>query len=289
MKKKILLLVLVIALLTVVLAGCISKPPHKILSDPWDNYEKITYEVTRELNDKTIIKGTSTMITERITNSNIKVGERNINNFSGTFVSINTVLEDGSEMVAQVAFKSSFEPVASFKQINVKGYEGNSPAKDTKQTTKIVYEDEKCCYDTDFDGVKKSDEIKVGKWIKKPYYDNLMLYHIARSSYIGESFSSITTNVLSTGDYSMKTLTVSRTVANNVSHIFNEEDAGIKTDLLSISLNQTFPGSGTPMTVTLSRETKEDYNGINFNTNRIPLVISEGKMVYKITNYTNVK
>ena len=242
-----------------------------------------------ELNDKTIIKGTSTMITERITNSNVKVGDRNINNFSGTYVSINTILDDGSEMVAQVAFKSSFEPVASFKQINVKGYESNSPAKDTTQTTNIFYEDEKCYYDTDFDGVKKSDSIKVGKWIKKPYYDNLMLYHIARSSYIGESFSSITTNVLSTGDYSMKTLTVSRTVANNVSHIFNEEDAGIKTDLLSISLNQTFPGSGTPMTVTLSRETKEDYNGINFNTNRIPLVISEGKMVYKITNYTNVK
>ncbi len=289
MKKKILLLVLVIAVLTVVLAGCISKPPHKTLSDPWDNYEKITYEVSRELNDKTIIKGTSTMITERITNSNVKVGDRNINNFSGTYVSINTILDDGSEMVAQVAFKSSFEPVASFKQINVKGYEGNSPAKDTKQITNIFYEEEKCYYDTDFDGAKKSDSIKVGKWIKKPYYDNLMLYHIARSSYIGESFSSITTNVLSTGDYSMKTLTVSRTVANNVSHIFNEEDAGIKTDLLSISLNQTFPGSGTPMTVTLSRETKEDYNGINFNTNRIPLVISEGKMVYKITNYTNVK
>lgn len=290
MKKKILMFILVIGILAVALAGCISKPPHKIFSDPWLDYEKITYDVTRTLNDNTTkIKGTSTIITERVTDGNIKVGERDINGFSGTYVEINTQLEDGSIMIAQVAFKSSFEPIASYKNINIKGYEGNSPEKDINQVTNIFYTDEKCYYDTDFDGVKTSGNVKVGKWIKTPYYDNLMLYHIARSSYISNSFSSLTTKVLSTGDFKMKTLTVSGSAINQEIKIFGEEGAVIKADLVSISLNQTFPGSGTPMTVLLSREIKEDYNGLNLNSDRIPLIITEGKMEYRISAYTSQK
>lgn len=286
MKKKILLLVLVIVALTALLAGCVSKPPHKILSDPWANNEVITYNVTRTLSDKTVIKGTSTTTTKRVTDGTVKVGGDEINNFSGTFVDIVTTLEDGSIMEAQVAFKSSFEPVASYKKTSVKGYENNSPAKDTVQITKISYKEEKCFYETDFDGVKKSGNIKVGKWIKSPFYDNLMLYHIARSSYISNNFSSLTTKVLSTADYSMKTLTIASSALNQVYKVFGEDVDGIKADLISIKLNQTFPGSGTPFTALISREGNKNFNGIELKNERVPLIITEGQMEYKISAYS---
>lgn len=290
MKKKILLLITVVALLAIVLSGCISKPPHKILSDPWLNTETITYEVTRTLKGADPIKGICTMTTERLTNNNDKkVGDTTLKNFSGTYVSIHTLLDDGSEMVAQVAFQSNFEPVASYKKINIKGHAGNSPDKDISQITSINYRDEKCIYHTNFDGKENSDEIKTGKWIKKPFYDNLMLYHIARSSYLDGKFSSIQTKVFSGSDFEFKTMTVSNTKANEIFKLFGEGDDGIKTDVVSLSLNQTFPGSGTPLTVRLSREIKENYKGLNLSTDRIPLVITEGDMTYKIKDYTATK
>lgn len=290
MKKKFLLFICVIALLAVVLSGCISKPPHKILSDPWLNSETITYEVTRTLKGANPIKGTSTITTERLTNnSDKKVGDSALNNFSGTYVSISTVLDDGSTMIAQVAFESNFAPVTSYKEINIKGHEGNSPSKDTHQITNISYHDEKCFYSTNYDGVENSGEIKTGDWIKKPFYDNLMLYHIARSSYLDGKFSSIQTKVLSTSDFEFKTMTVSNTESNAVYKLFGEDEDGIKTDLVSLTLNQTFPGSGTPLTVRLSREINENYKGLNLSTDRIPLVITEGDMTYKIKNYSAIK
>lgn len=289
MKKKILLFICVIALLVAVLSGCISKPPHKILSDPWLDYEQITYEVTRTMKGMESIKGTSTIITERVTNSNDKViGDTTLTAFSGTYVSIHTLLNDGSEMTAQVAFNSSFEPIASFKEIKVKGYAGNSPEKDIHQITKISYRDEKCFYQTDFDGVQNSGDAKTGEWIKKPFFDNLMLYHIARSSYLGNSFSSISARIFSVSDQEFKTLIVSLTKQNELFKLVESdaEEASIKTDVVSLTLNQTFPGSGAPLTVRLSREIKENYNGLNLSSDRIPLIITEGDMQYKIQAYT---
>lgn len=284
MKKKILLAVCIIAMLTIVLVGCVSKPPHKTFSDPWSDSETITYDVTRTLKDKTQIKGTSTFVTQRLNDSEVTVGTRKYEHFSGTFVSIETKLDDGSVMEAQVAFKSSFEPVASYKKIEVKGYVGNSPAKDTKQITELFYEDEKCKYSTDFDGTKKSGEIKTGKWIKKPFYDNLMIYHIARSSYIGDNFNALSASVFSTSKYEMKNLSVNRTAINLASKIFGEDDEKeVKVDIVAIALNATY--SGAPMYVTLSKEKLEDYRGMNLNTERIPMIIVEADMEYKISSY----
>lgn len=306
MKKKIFLLVVVIALLVVVLAGCTSTPAHKILDETWGNYEKITYEVTRTLKDENNkdnikIKGTSTITTERISNADITVGSRNIKNFLGSVVTIDTSLEDGSKMTAKVAFKTNFEPVASYKNIDIKGYKNNSPEKDTKQTIEMYYNDEKCYYTTTINGTKKEDSIKTGKWIKTPFYDNLMIYNIARSCYKKDkksdnySFSALQVKVLSVSDYTMKTLSVANKFPNGTIKLFNPEnnkdlpeDKGIKADTLNITLNQSFPGSGAPMVVSISRE-KKDYNGINITTDRIPLVIIEGDMHYKIIGFTTTK
>lgn len=288
MKKKIILFICVIATLAIVLSGCVSKPPHKILSDPWPDYEEITYNVTRTISNDKKITGTSTIITERVTNNSDKiVGDETLQNFSGTYVSIHTELEDGSVMDAQVAFMSSFEPVASYKEVKVKGYPNSSPAQDIHQITKINYRDEKCYYSTDFEGVKNSGDIKTGKWIKKPFYDNLMLYHIARSSYLQGAFSALSPRVFSTSDFKFKNLTMSLTKTNEVYKLFGEEEEGIKTDVINLSLNQSFPGSGAPLTVRFSREIKNDYSGLNLSTDRIPLSIKEGDMEYKLATYTS--
>lgn len=287
MKKKLLLFICIIATLAVVLSGCISKPPHKMFSDPWLNYEEITYDVTRSLENGDKITGTSKIITERVTNNNDKkIGDETLKNFSGTYISIHTELSDGSVMDAQVAFMSSFEPVASYKEVKVKGYPNNSPSQDIHQITKINYRDEKCLYSTDFDGVKNSGDIKTGKWIKKPFYDNLMLYHIARSSYLKGAFSSLSPRVFSVSDFEFKNLTVSLDKSAEIFKLFPEQETGIKTDVVKLTLNQTFPGSGEPLTVRLSREVKEIKTGLNLSTDRIPLVINEGDMEYKISGYT---
>lgn len=289
MKKKIFLFTIIIAVLAVVLAGCISKPPHKTFSDPWENYEQITYDVTRTLKDKSEIKGVSTMTTQRITNKTIKIGNSELQSFSGTVITIDTKLEDESTMFAQVAFKPSFEPVASYKTISITGHSGNQPENNINQVTEINYNDEKCYYKTNFDGTENNDEIKTGKWIKKPFYDNLMLYHIARSSYLDGKFTSISTKVLSVSDFKMKTLTVAQSQATAITPIFGESEGGILADQVKLTLNQTFPGTGEPMVVTLSRQTSEDYNGLKLNTERIPLIIKEGDIQYKIKAYVSAE
>lgn len=298
MKKKIILLVVALAVLTATLAGCISKPPHKMFSDPWGNYEEISYKVVRTLkdednnNDNNIkINGTSTMITERLNNSSVVVGNRTLQNFSGSVVTLNTKLEDGSTMTSTVAFKSSFEPVASYKKIFVKGYAKNSPEKDTNQEISMYYNDQKCYYDTNIDGVKNKGEVKTGKWIKSPFYDNLMIYHIARSSYNKGSYTNLSSKVLSVNDYKMKNLSVTYATSTLVKLIDpnSKDDAGIKSDLIKISLQQKFPGSGEPLTVCLSKENKENYNGMTIKTDRVPIIITEDTMVYTITGYKTTK
>lgn len=289
MKKKIFLFTIIIAVLAVVLAGCISKPPHKTFSDPWDNYEQITYDVTRTLKDGSVIKGVSVMTTERLTNQTINIGKNELQNFSGTVITIDTKLEDNSTMFAQVAFKPSFEPVASYKNIAITGHSGSQPETNINQTTDISYNNEKCYYSTNFDGVETNDEIKVGQWIKKPYYDNLMLYHIARSSYMNGKFTAISTKVLSVSDFKMKTLTVAQNKASAITPIFGESEGGILADEVKLTLNQTFPGTGAPMVVTLSKQTSEDYNGLKLSTDRIPLIIKEGDIEYKIKAYVSAQ
>lgn len=291
--KKIILAVLLITLTSVVLAGCISKPPHKMFSDPWLNEEIVTYEVKRELKDydghkDVVIKGESTMTTKRITNQTIKVGNETIENFTGTLVTIDTTLEDGSYMNGAVAFKSTLEPIVSYKKTSVVGYPNNSPEKDTTQEYTLKYGNEACNYTADNNGVKTTGTIKLKEWSKAPYYDNLMVYHIARSSYYEKKdnliFTPITVPVISTGDFTQKSLSVGRSssFAFKLGEKDDENDKGIKADMITITLNQTFPGSGAPLIAMISTESKEDYQGLDLSRTRHLLQFTEGDMTYTI-------
>lgn len=289
MKKKIILLVLVLTVLTGVLAGCVNKLPYKMLAgDSWGSEEIIEYDVLRKANDKQTVVGSYTSKTERINKGKVTVGNIDLNDFSGTLVTIDMALNDGSTQNSVVAFNTYFKPVASYKNIDIK-----EAGKSTKQTITIKYEDNKCKYNAEIDGAKKQGEIKVGDWAKKPYYDNLMIYHIARSSYYKDAFTAIDTKVFSISTEEMKTLKMSTVTANQELKLFEDSEDKIKADLIQITLNQSFPGSGAPFQVVISREKREKgeedktYHGLELTEVRIPLQIVEGDLTYRIKSYKN--
>ena len=81
-------------------------------------------------------------------------------------------------------------------------------------------------------------------------------------------------------------MTIASSALNQVYKVFGEDVDGIKADLISIKLNQTFPGSGTPFTALISREGNKNFNGIELKNERVPLIITEGQMEYKISAYS---
>lgn len=300
--KKAILIILVLILTSVALVGCISVLPHKLFSDPWLNNEVATYVATRTIHDKNknddddkTIVGTTVMTTSRLNNQTITVGTAVIENFSGTTVTIDTVFPDDSIMKSMVAFKSTFEPVASHKYINVKGYENTDPTVDIEQEYQLVYGDKKATYTQEVDTVVASGEIELGKWQEDPYYDNLMVHHLARSSYKYEDeiylYNPISLDVISTSTMELKTLTTSRTdvTAINLSDEEPVKDAEVlMCDLVSISLSQEFPGSGQPLEALFNNVTlKAPHAGIDFTTADRRLVqFKEGSIVYKLTSFT---
>lgn len=292
--KKAILTVLVLAVSCLTLAGCISKPPHKMLSDPWLAEEVATYEVTRNIRgedgqyipDKAI-KGESIITTKRVNKETISIGDIAIDGFSGTTVTIETTMDDGSTMKASVAFKTTLEPVASYKHINVKGYEFNSPAKDIEQSFTLKYVDKACEYVSVLDGVQTSGSASLKEWKKAPFYDNLMIYHVARSSYLEGKFTNISVPVFSTSDNVMKTMSMAKKTAIKLQlESKDENDKGIACDMINISLNQDFPGSGAPLVAMISTEAVEGYAGLNLSTKRHLLAFTEGDMNYIIKSIT---
>ena len=299
--KKAILIILVLIMTSVALVGCISVLPHKLFSDPWLNNEVATYEATRTIHDKnqnddddkTII-GTTVMTTTRRNNETITVGTAVIENFSGTTITVDTVFPDDSIMKSTVAFKSTFEPVASYKYINVKGYVDTDPSVDIEQEYQLVYGDEKADYTQKVDTVASSGVVELGKWQKDPYYDNLMVHHLARSSYKYEDdsllYNSITLDVISTSTMEVKTLLTSRTGVTSLNLTGEDpiKDAEVLScDLISISLNQEFPGSGKALQALFNNVAlKADHAGIDFSSDRRLVQFSEGSIVYVLTDFT---
>ncbi len=326
--KKIILTILVLALSSITLVGCINVLAHKQFSDPWSNYEKATYSAVRTIHDKNAdktddveIKGETIIITERVNKGTVQVGEQVINDFTGTIVTVDTLFDDGSLMKSAVAFKVTLEPVASYKHIDVKGeYANTDPAKPTVQTSTIAYSSKKADYTSNIDGTTTTGQVKLDDWIDEPYYDNLMVYHIARASYKYEDdnliFNALPVNVVSTSTNALAPLSLSKTGAvvprdltkpDGLPVISEDteddaekpeiaENAIILNDLITISLNQTFPGSGKPLTALFSTtvlENKAPHNGMHagmdFTEDRRLVQFTEGSIIYTLKAFTEIK
>ena len=325
--KKIILTILVLAMSTVVLVGCISVLPQKLLSGPWEDYEKATYVAERTIHDKNTnddddvkIMGETVIITERINNGTVTVGDHVVNSFTGTIVTVDTKFNDGSIMQSAVAFKVTFEPVASYKHISVKGYSDSDPLKNTVQTSKIVYGNKKADYTNTIDGTVTTDQVKLDEWIKTPYYDNLMVYHVARASYKYDDdnlvYNSIAMQVVSTSTGGLSPLSTAKTSSivprdlsqpNGIPIIPDPpaegeekpevpENALVLSDQITITLNQTFPGSGKPLVALFSTsvlENKAPHNGlhagIDFTSDRRLVQFIEGSIIYTLKSFTETK
>lgn len=281
--------ILVTAILLIgcfILTGCIQGVPHKMLVSPWTKYEKCVYDVTRTLKDGDTdsennkkINGTSTVTTTRLHNVSLTIGEKTLNDFTGTRIDIFTELEDGSTMEGSVAI-SNGKPYISHKKVNVKGYEHNDPETDLAEETFGEYAEKHYNYTNITNGIKTTGSIALGKqWEKAPYFDNLALYHIIRSSYVNLDYTSISLKVPSWKDNSLKTLNTSR-----VSHesVFNDSIAPeLKCDQIAIQLVQTSPvGSGLPLLATITLE-EANVNGMIIPAKTL-YAFSEGEITYKL-------
>lgn len=238
-----------------VLVGCGAQIiPHKALSAPWQAKETAVYTVERSFKDedKEHVMGEQTMITENLENRDITVGTKTIEGFSGTLVTIETVMDDGSTMSAAVAFNANFHPVAAYKKVFVKGYEGESPSSDLTQELNAVYSDSDKRYD--FTAVDKGETIEDSvklkdKWLKSPYFDNLMIYHIARSSYSSNAFLPFSYTVPSWSKRALIKLSAAQ-LTDKIT--INTMGVDVECSQITITLNQSFPGSGQPLVVCLA-------------------------------------
>lgn len=285
--KKSVLLIICLLLTTVLLTGCITEPAHKTLSSTWLEEEVATYEVERVLvaanSDKNItgesVKGTQTFTTHRINGQDVTVGPKTLEKVNGTFIDIKTVMDDGSTMDAAVFFSTKFVPIASFKKIFVKGYENQTPKVDSTQEVFAEYKDKNYNYKAIDNGITSEGAIKVSDWEKSPYFDNLMIYHIARSSFkTDKGFVPMTFKVPTWSSNELKTLSLSLSNAEVGVKFMDKE---ISTTKININLQQKFPGSGKPIEAWYSN------GAVNESKNaRVLIKYVEGSMTYTLTNIT---
>ncbi|MGI6701131.1 MAG: hypothetical protein ACOX3U_01510 [Christensenellales bacterium] len=165
MKK--LTVIVIIALIVLSLSGCAESVESTFTSN-WHKYEKYIYDVYE--NGKAGEKvGELVIISERLTNQDVKIGDKNYKSITGTYISYELQLDNSDDSVfAETFFNTNFQSVASYKHI-----------KADKETIIIAeYKGGKYIYTMTTDGEKSGDEIKL----KAPYYDNEIVYYILRSA-----------------------------------------------------------------------------------------------------------
>lgn len=282
--KKIILVVFGLILTCAVLVGCTQAIPHKSLSEPWSGTETAVYSLKRTLSTEGAepIMGEQTIITRSVSGESVTIGEKTLENLEGTYISISTTMDDGSTMEAQVAFNANFYPIAAYKKIFVKGHEGEVPATDLTQVISASYDDNSKKYEftANDNGVEKSDTIKLkNKWIKSPYVDNLMIYHLARSSFLDGAFLPFSFSVPSWSESSLKSYSMAEVKDKAVINVMGIE---VSCTQIAISLNQTFPGSGKPVIACYA----DGAIGEGAKSVRALVKYTEGNMEYTLKSLT---
>lgn len=305
MKKKALLLVsliVTVALVTVMLVACNSIPAHKALNALWANKETAVYDIVRysgeEIKDgaekRLITRGEMTMETTRRNNETITVGEEIIDNFTGSLVTMHLELQDGSYMDTSVAFTSRMIPVAAYKKTFVKGYDTETVKLDTTTETRAIYSGNEYKYkayitekgtDTEFT-TEYADTIKLSNWDTSPYFDDLMLYHVARASFTNKSaFNPMSFTVPAWTENKTKQVNLA-SVAGDEKIAANGAEA-LACTKIAVSRVQTFPGTGEPNYVYFANEAIEIGDSVNsVSKTHIMVKIVERQMEYTLKSIT---
>lgn len=305
MKKKALLLIsliVTVAFVTVMMVACNSIPAHKALNALWANKETAVYDVIRysgeEVKDggekRLITRGEMTMETTRRNNETVTVGDETVDNFTGSLVTMHLELEDGSYMDTSVAFTSRMIPVAAYKKTFVKGYETETVKMDTITETKAIYSDNEYKYKayitekgTDTESTTEdANTIKLSNWDSSPYFDDLMLYHVARASFTNKSaFNPMSFTVPAWTEKTTKQVNLA-SVTGDEKIAANGSDE-LSCTKIAMSRVQTFPGTGEPNYVYFANEPIEIGDSVNsVSKTHIMVKIVERQMEYTLKSIT---
>lgn len=295
--------ILIIAVIAMVFVGCTNVPANKALRSLWETKEITTYEIKRftpmnntEGSERTLLSsGELTITIERISGDTISIGGHTVDNFIGSMVTMSFKMEDGSFMDSKVAFTAKFKPAASYKNSFIKGYTGTTVEVDTTETISAKYIGE----DYEYVGVTKVGEatattkegsLKTGAWSKSPFMDNLMLYHVARSSFSGKNsaFQAMSMNVPSWSENAMKTVSFSLVSSDTKIAAMGQEE--MSTTKIQVARSQKFPGPGMPNYVYFNN-TPFELEGDHMATagQRAIVRVEEREMEYTLKTFESHK
>lgn len=305
MKKTALItsLILIIAVVAMVFVGCTNVPANKALRSLWETKEIATYEIKRFTpqdntaeSERTLLSsGELTITTERISGETVSVGGHSVDNFIGSLVTMNFKMEDGSFMDSKVAFTAKFLPVASYKNSFIKGYSDTTVEIDTTETVSGKYVGENYEYRGttkvgEATATVKEGSLKTGSWSKSPFMDNLMLYHVARSSFSGKNFAfqTMSMGVPSWSENAMKTVSFSLVSSDSKIAAMGQEE--MSTTKVQVARTQKFPGPGLPNYVYFNNNAFE-LEGEHMATagQRVIVRVEEREMEYTLKTFESHK
>lgn len=305
MKKAALItsFILIIAVVAMVFVGCTNVPANKALRSLWETKEITTYEIKRftpmnntEGSERTLLSsGELTITIERISGDTISIGGHTVDNFIGSMVTMSFKMEDGSFMDSKVAFTAKFVPVASYKNSFIKGYTGTTVEIDTTETITAKYIGENYEYVgvtkvVEATATTKEGSLKTGTWSKSPFMDNLMLYHVARSSFSGKNsaFQAMSMNVPSWSENAMKTVSFSLVSSDTKIAAMGQEE--MSTTKIQVARSQKFPGPGMPNYVYFNN-TPFELEGDHMATagQRVIVRVEEREMEYTLKTFKSHK
>lgn len=304
--KKIALItsfILIIAVVTMVFVGCTNVPANKALRSLWESKEVTTYEIKRftpqdntaETERTLLSTGELTITIERVDGGSVSVGGHTVDNFIGSVVTMHFEMEDGSFMDSKVAFTAKFVPVASYKNSFIKGYPDTTVKIDTTETLSAKYAGENYEYSGitkvgDNTATTKDGTLKTGAWSKSPFMDNLMLYHVARSSFSGKNgaFQAMSMNVPSWSEDAMKTVNFS--LISSDTKIAAKGETEMSTSKVQVARTQKFPGPGMPNYVYFNNAAFE-LEGDHMATagQRVIVRVEEREMEYTLKTFESQK
>lgn len=276
MKKLtfVIILIVVIALLGVSFAGCNrATPTQNKLSNyiPWTNdvtNETLVYDVIYKSNTPEQVKGVYSVNVKSFNKESVTIGDWTNENAVGFKVTAKLEMENGDSIATEVFFTTN---------IIVKYASQTTVTAGVTDSYTAEYNDEKCYFTRNENGVETSGEIKTGDFYESPYFDNAMLYQLVRCMPSGNS--SFTFNIPDITLSETQSVTIT-SMPSRTTTITAADSNAYECYLATIKLNRTFPGSGEGLKCYIS--SKSYPSDEDAKVNKLIVQIVEGDTVYTL-------
>lgn len=283
MKKRIAAIIAVIAVAAIALvsfAGCTNTPAQKLLLDsrPWENMdveEYFVYDVEYAPTEDASVLGEYTVAVKGFDNDE----GIEIDGFSYDkacyYVRAELTLDNGDYIRTDSVVTPDIKPLYGAEHKSDNGNETSYTA---------VYKDEKCEYTFVQNGESSEGSIDMGDFDSSAYIDNTFLYQLVRC--LPDVTSGLTFSVPNFVQSGKESVTVSfssgvvnEPFANGKTVAEGEDAPTVACSAVVVSLNRTFPGSGTPLLCSVAND---DY-ALDNGTKIAHMVV---KIVEGATTYT---